>query len=162
MIDSMKRNWLKTFGLGGLVTLAACATAQTGGRGVSMLSFNYTNRYIGDIAVDGAWGGGADAYGNGGAAQGLLAPSDPNKKAILKVEWNVGSTYDVASDTYTRAPIEKHTANVAVAWPYPANPRYLVLHFYPDGHIEAELEASQPKRRIAQPADYQRGGYTKE
>ena len=161
-IDTMKRNWLKALGLGGLAALTGCAQAQSGGRSVSMLSFNYTNRYIGDVVVDGAWGGGADAHGNGGAAQGLLAPSDPNRKAVLKVEWVVADAYDVAANKYTRMPDEKHSAEVPVAWPYPKNPRYLVLHFYPDGHVEAELEAEQPKRRIAQPAGYQRGGYKKE
>ncbi len=156
MIDSMKRNWLKVLGLGSLATLTGCATAQTGGRGVSTGFFNYTNRYIGDVMVDGVWIGGGDAYGMRAYAQGLLAPSDPNKKAILKVEWNVGSTYDVASDSYTREPIEKHAANVPVAWRYHKNPRLLILHFYPDGHVEAELEEDQPKRRIPPPTGYQR------
>lgn len=159
MIDPMKRYWLKALGLGGLAaTLTGCAKAQTGGRGVSSTAFNYTNRYIGDVVVDGAWVGGVDAYGGSGGktAQGLLAPSDANKKAVLKVEWNVGSTYDVASDTYTRAPIEKHSANVPIASPYPAAPDYLALHFYPDGRVEAELVEGRPKRRIPYPPGYQR------
>lgn len=156
MIDSMKRNWLKALGLGGLAALAGCATAQTGGRSVSTGFFNYTNRYIGDLVVDGAWIGGADAYGMRAYAQGLLAPSDPNKKAVLKVEWIVADVYDVQTNKYTRMPDEKHIANVPVAWPYPKNSRLLILHFYPDGHVEAELEVDQPKRRIPPPAGYKR------
>lgn len=156
MIDTMKRNWLKALGLGGLAALTGCAQAQSGGRSVSTGFFNYTDRYIGDVVVDGAWIGGGDAYGMGGYAQGLLAPSNPNRKAVLKVEWNVGSIYDVASDSYTRAEVQRHQAEVPVAWPYPKNPRLLILHFYPDGHVEAELEEDQPKRRMPQPAGYRR------
>lgn len=158
MIDSMKRNWLKALGLGGLATLAGCATAQTGGRGVAATAFNYTNRYIRDILADGAWIGGVDAYGGSGGktAQGLLAPSDPNRKVVLKVEWVVADVYDVPTNKYTRMPDEKHSSDVPVAWPYPAAPEYLALHFYPDGRVEAELVEGRPKRRIPYPTGYQR------
>jgi hypothetical protein len=70
----------------------------------------------------------------------LLAPSDPSRKAVLHVRWVVADIYDVASNTYSRRPDEPRTAEVPVAWPYPASPDYLVLHFYPDGHVEAELK----------------------
>lgn len=156
MIDSMKRNWLKVLGFGSLAALAGCAKAQTGGRAVSTGYFNYTNRYIGDVVIDGAWIGGGDAYGMGGYAQGLISPADTNMKAVLKVEWIVADVYDVRTDKYTRTSDEKHTSNVPVAWPYPKNPRLLILHFYPDGHVEAELEEDQPKRRIPPPTGYQR------
>jgi Protein of unknown function (DUF3304) len=153
MIDGMKRNLLKAIGLG---AISGCAGAQSPGRSVTTLTYNYTGRYIGDVVVDGAWTGGANAYGMGGGAQGLLAPSDPNRQVVLKVKWSVGSYYSVTDNTYTRAPVEEKSAGVEVARPYPANPSYLVLHFYPDGHVEAELEADRPKRRIPPPAGYHR------
>lgn len=156
MIDSMKRNWLKVLGFGSLAALAGCAKAQTGGRAVSTGYFNYTNRYIGDVVIDGAWIGGGDAYGMGGYAQGLLAPSDPARKVILKVGWIVADVYDVQTNKYTRMPDEKHIANVPLAWPYPVAPDYLFLHFYPDGRVEAELVEGRPKRRIPPPTGYQR------
>ena len=154
MIDLMKRNLIKAIGLG---VVSGCAGAQTPGRSVSTVKFNYTGRYIGDVIVDGAWTGGVDAYGGGGKlAEGLLAPSDPNRQAVLKVKWSVGSYYSIPDDSYTRAPIEEKVASVEVAKPYPPNPSYLVLHFYPDGHVEAELEADRPKRRIPPPPGYHR------
>ena len=155
MIDFMKRNLLKVIGLG---AVSACAVAEPKGRSVTTFTFtfNYTGRYIGDVVVDGAWTGGADAYGMGGGAQGLLAPSDPNRIAVLKVKWAVGSYYSIAEDSYTRTPIEEKSANVEVARPHPPNPSYLVLHFYPDGRVEAELEADRPKRRIPPPPGYHR------
>ena len=153
MIDLMKRNLIKAIGLG---VVSGCAGAQTPGRSVTTLTYNYTGRYIGDVVVDGAWTGGADAYGMGGGAQGLLAPSDPNRQAVLKVKWVVADDYDVATNAYTRRPDEQKQASVEVARPYPPNPSYLVLHFYPDGHVEAELEADRPKRRIPPPPGYHR------
>ena len=154
MIDHMKRNGLRVLGAG---LLAGCAQVRPQGRSVSIVKFNYTDRYLGDVVVDGAWAAGVDAFGGGGdRVQGLLAPSDPNRKAVLKVQWDVGSIYDITSNTYARAPITRRTAEVAVAWPYPPNPSYLVLHFYPDGRVEAELEADRPKRRIALPPGYHR------
>ena len=154
MIDDMKRNWLKWLGL---AALSGCAQAQPKSRSVSTVKFNYTDRYIGDVVVDGTWTGGVDAHGGGGGlAQGLLAPSDPNRKVVLKVKWRLSGLYDIASDTYSRLPVEEFAADVPVAWPYPASPSYLVLHFYPDGHVEAELEADRPQRRVPQPPGYHR------
>jgi Protein of unknown function (DUF3304) len=158
MNDRMKRNLLKAMGLGlGLSVVSGCAGAQPGGRSVSILKFNYTARYIGDVVVDGAWTGGVDAFSGGGkSAEGLMAPSDPNRAAIIQVKWVVADDYDVATNTYTRRPDERREAAVEVARPFPTNPSYLILHFYPDGHVEAELEADRPKRRIPQPAGYHR------
>lgn len=152
-IDPMKRALLKLLGL---AALGGCASARGEGKSVLSFAYNYTGRYIGDITVDGSWMGGADAYGNGGGAQGLLASKEPNKKIVLKVKWVVADDYDVASNKYIRRPDEAFSAEVELARPYPLNPSYLVLHFYPDGHVEAELEADRPKRRIPSPPGYHR------
>lgn len=150
----MKRALLKLFGL---AALGGCTSARGEGRSVGTVSFNYTNRYIGDVTVNGAWTGGVDAFGGGGKiAQGLLAPKDLNKKLVLKVKWVVADDYDVATNKYTRRPDESHSANIELVGPHPSNPSYLVLHFYPDGHVEAELEADRPKRRIPPPPGYHR------
>ena len=153
MIDTMKRHWLKLLGT---AVMGGGAQAQPAGRAVTTVTFNYTDRYLGDITVDGAWTGGADAFGMGGGAEGLLAPSASSRRAVLLVKWTVADTYDVPSNTYSRTPDEPRAAEVPVAWPYPASPDYLVLHFYPDGHVEAELEADRPKRRIPPPPGYHR------
>ena len=153
MIDTMKRTLIKALTLG---AVSGCANAEPKGRSVTTLTFNYTERYIGDVIVDGAWTGGADAFGMGGGAQGLLAPSDSKRVAVLKVRWSVGSTYNIEEDSYTRTTVEEKTAQVEVARPYPPNPSYLVIHFFPDGHVEAELEADRPRRRIPRPPGYHR------
>lgn len=126
-------------------------------RAVSTVKYNYTDRYIGDVIVNGAWTGGVDAHGGGGnLAQGILAPRDRNKQHSVRVRWVVADVYDVASNTYSRRPDEHKEAEVKIAMPYPERPRYLMLHFYPDGHVEAELTERIPDRRIPQPQGYHR------
>ncbi|WP_295747949.1 hypothetical protein [Undibacterium sp.] len=153
-MDSMKRQLLKLFGL---VALSGCAQAQTKSRSVSTYCFNYTDRFIDRVFVDGVFAGIADAYsGEGSGVEGLLAPSDPNRVAVLSISWELSGLYDIESNTYTRVPVERYQAKVEVARPFPPNPGSLVLHFYPDGHVEAELVASREIWRIPRPAGYHR------
>lgn len=160
MIDVMKRKLLQVLGLG---MVSGCSVAQTqgggAGRSLTIVSLNYTDRYLGDIVVDGAWTGGSHAFSNGGGAQGLLAPTDPERKVILKVQWQISGLYNIETQEYSRMPVEARSADVPVAWPYPKDPSYLVLHFFQDGRVEAELVADRPKRRIPQPPGFMGGGY---
>ena len=153
MIDGMKRKLVKVLAFS---AVSGCASAGPKGRSVTTLTFNYTERYIGDVVVDGAWTGGANAFGMGGGAQGLLAPSDSNRAAVLKLKWIVSGRLDFKTNRYVELPIEEKSDLVEVDRPYPSDPSYLVLHFYPDGHVEAELEADRPKRRIPPPVSYPR------
>lgn len=154
MTDIMKRNLLKAASLG---MLSGCAAAAPAGRSVSIVKFNYTDRYIADVSVNGVWAAGVDAFGGGGdRIQGLLAPSETKRAATLQLKWVVADDYDVTSNKYSRRPDEPRETSVEVPRPYPKDPSYLVLHFYPDGHVEAELEADRPKRRIPPPPGYRR------
>jgi hypothetical protein len=154
MIDPMKRQLLKLFGL---AALSGCAQAQTKSRSVSTYCFNYTDRYIDRVFVDGVFAGIANAYGGeGSSVEGLLAPSDTNRVAVLSISWELSGLYDVEGNNYTRVPIERYQTKVEVARPFPPNPDSLVLHFYPDGHVEAELGAGRVKWRIPRPAGYHR------
>lgn len=154
MIDTMKRTLIKALALG---AVSGCASAEPKGRSVNTVVINYTDRYIGDVTADGVWVGAADAYGGeGNRVQGLLAPSDANRAAVLKVKWVVSGRLDFKTNHYIELPVEEKSSSVEVARPYPANPSYLVIHFYPDGHVEAELEADRPKRRIPKPPGYPR------
>lgn len=139
------------------MAITGCGAAEPANRSVSTVVINYTGRYIGDVFVNGVWVGAADAYsGEGNRVEGLLAPSDTSKTAVLKVKWIVADDYDIAENKYRRRPDEPHEAIVQLIGPHPANPSYLILHFYPDGRTEAELTADHPKRRIAPPPGYHR------
>jgi len=153
-IDPMKRTLLKLLGLS---ALTGCASAWGEGRSVSAVVINYTDRYIADVLVNGTWAGAANAYGGeGNRVEGFLAPKDLNKPVVLKVKWVVADVYDVAANKYTRLPDEPREAIVELPRPHPPNPSYLILHFYPDGHVEAELSGDRPARRIPKPPGYHR------
>lgn len=136
--------------------LGACAMAkpEPSSRSVTIVAFNYTNRYVADISVNGVWAGGANAFSGGGGAEGLTAPMQATAPIVLRVQWRLSGLYNIESNTYTRLPSTSHEAEVTVAMPAPYNPRMLVLHFYPDGRVEAELEAHNPRRRIPPPQGY--------
>jgi len=149
----MKRAILKLLGL---AALGGCVSARGEGRSVSAVVINYTDRYIADVSVNGKWAGSANAYGGeGNRVEGFIAPSEP-KNIALKVKWDIGSYYSIENNSYTRAPIESRSADVEIIGPYPLSPSYLILHFYPDGHVEAELSAERPVRKIPKPAGYHR------
>lgn len=150
------------------LTLAACQAGPSStnseddmslvSRGVTITSYNYTDRALNDITVDGAWSGGADAFSMSGSAAGLMAPEDRTKQHSVTVRWDVGSQYDLATNSYPEAapPMEPHEATVPIEFPYPEHIEYLTLHFYPDGHVEAEFSDGTPERRIPQPEGFRR------
>lgn len=125
-------------------------------RSISITGFNYTNRYIADVTVNGVWAGGISAYGGGGSrVEGLTAPIQATETIVLKVKWRLSGVYNLETDTYARVPSTEHEADVTLPMPAPYNPRLLVLHFYPDGRVEAELEAQNPRRRVPPPSRHQ-------
>jgi hypothetical protein len=69
----------------------------------------------------------------------------------LKVKWIIADTYDLATNKYTRKPDELRDAEVELPTPYPPDADLLVLHFYPDGHVEAELTGKRNNGRIPPP-----------
>ncbi|MFC3551857.1 DUF3304 domain-containing protein [Lysobacter cavernae] len=165
----MSGRWIAAVALMvGLMFLGGCAAMAKGGEkggklvseGVSLFAFNYTGRYIGDIRVNGMWLGGAGAHSNSGSAAGLLAPRDRSKRHSVKVTWVVADVYDISTNKYQRRPDEPHEAMVELAFPYPEHPSELILHFFPDGHVEAELIQGMANvwkaRRIQPPEGYKR------
>jgi len=148
------------------VLLAGCAVALAKSREptrpLTLFAFNYTDRSILDIRVDGVWMGNADAYTNGSGAMGPRAPRNRNKAHSIEVTWRVSGRYDMATDTYSRMPVEEKEAIVPLGFPYPEDPNMLLLHFYPDGRVEAELIDRKDNhfdfRRIPIPEGHKRHG----
>lgn len=106
---------------------------------LTLFAFNYSDRYLYDTRVDGKWMGGVSAYTNGGSVMGPLAPRG-SKPITLNVTWKLSGRYDLKTNTYEEiGPMEPRSAQVTVKQPYPSDPRTLLLHFYQDGRVEAEL-----------------------
>ncbi len=128
--------------------LSSCADRAAGRDKTNILTlfaFNYTDRAILDITVDGMWLGGASAYTNGKSAMGPRAPRDRSRPHSVDVTWSISASYyALGSNKYIDdGELVSRQASVPLKLPYPDDPNMLLLHFYPDGRIEAELIARQ-------------------
>jgi len=128
-----------------LLMAVACTTSaapKTGKKSpyLTLFAFNYSDRYVADIVVDGRWMGGADPFTNSGSAMGPKAPRGTDSLE-LDVSWGDGGEYDLQKRSYREGTMRsgRSRASVTVQKPYPSDPSELILHFYQDGHVEAEL-----------------------
>lgn len=128
-------------------TSSAASKADKKSPYLTLFAFNYTDRAIGDIAVDGRWMGSAEAYMHGGAVMGPKAPRR-GEPLVLQVSWDRSSVFDLETRRYRMGTSQpgRQKAEVVVKQPYPEDPSELILHFYQDGHVEAEL-MERGKRR---------------
>ncbi len=132
--------------------------------GVTITTFNYTDHAINDVVVNGVWTGRVHVYSEGGGAGGLLVPRDRNKQYRVKVEWEVGSHYDLKTNRYQRdkPQLVHHEAIIPIKFPYPKSIHFLAVHFYPDGHVEAEFTDDFAERRVPAPEDFDLGAGSRE
>lgn len=101
--------------------------------------FNYTDLYIDSFEVNGRGGGNllvsdTESGGGGGACCVSLLPDGP-LPVQLRISW-------------TRDGRRRCEQDVELKGPLPASPRHLGVHFFPDGHIEAEVTEDYPKLRL--------------
>lgn len=147
--------------------LTGCAIAAANHReqprALTLFAFNYTDRAILDITVDGMWMGSASAYTNGKSAMGPRRPRDLSRPHSVGVTWNISASYyDLATNKYVDdGGLVTKQAQVPLKFPYPENPGMLLLHFYPD-RVEAELIDRQDNvfdfRRVPIPEGHRRHG----
>ncbi|PJJ98617.1 hypothetical protein CO641_08425 [Lysobacteraceae bacterium NML91-0213] len=128
------------------VLLTGCAVAlaknrEQPARSLTLFAFNYTDRGLLDITVDGMWLGSASAYTNGGTAMGPRPPRDRSTPQSVDVTWSISASYyDLVTNKYVDdGELVVRHAQVPLKFPYPDDPKELILHFYPDGRVEAEL-----------------------
>ena len=112
-------------------------------RGYSVVAYgyNYTDTYIDSFEVDGAGGGNLEvsiptAGGGKHTCCTTLFSGLP-----LGTEFTIKWTRDRKRWCEQTVPLTK---------PIPVEPRYLEVHFYPDGHIEIEAtqQASPPRLKL--------------
>jgi hypothetical protein len=110
---------------------------------LAIMGYNYTDRAIADLSVNGAWG--ADVF--------LSTPTAGGGKTVCCVAMDRDTkTPFWVTVKYQMAPLEAYpprrviepagpyrTEKVEVTGPIPPDPGYLEIHFYPDGHIEAAV-----------------------
>ena len=103
--------------------------------------YNYTDTYIDSFEVDGAGGGNLavstpDSPGGGHTCCARVSSGTPPTKGFTIV--------------WTRDRKRWCELTAYLTEPVPIEPRYLEVHFYPDGHIElaATQEASPPRLQL--------------
>ena len=140
---------------------AAVAPATPDGAVVSLtiMGFNYTDYDINEFFVDGTGGGNlyvSSASGGGGGSVCCASYVIGSPAPMVKVRWQADACiYDIRryndgkefSDIFS---IYKQ-ASVQVA-AIASTPKYLEIHIYPDGHVEAAItdEVSRPRRVLDQ------------
>lgn len=159
--------------------LAMAVTGCAGGAGdapangtpkrkyLTLAAFNYSDRTLLDITVDKIWMGSAGAYTTGGSVMGppVWKESDFRFGATrhMVVRWRDGSRYDLKTNRYIndgqKSVPREALAEIKIPKPFPPNPWLILLHFYPDGHVEGELVDRSVRqfdlRRIAVPPEHE-------
>lgn len=127
--------------LAGCMSVAAQKKGGSKSRSLTLFAFNYTDRYLMNITVDGMWMGGASAYTNGKSALGPRPPRNRAEQHTVDVAWEISASYyDLETNKYVEdGELVRKSATIPIKFPYPTNPEKLVLHFYPNGRVEVEL-----------------------
>ncbi|MFY0526731.1 DUF3304 domain-containing protein [Archangium gephyra] len=101
--------------------------------------FNYTDLYIDSFEVNGQGGGNlfvsSPTSGGGGGVCCVSFTPGTRLPVQLKLKW-------------TRDRKRWCEKEALLTGPVPANPRHLGVHFFLDGHIEAELTEQDPEPRL--------------
>ena len=148
--------------LGALAVLAACKKSKPEEPepnyepiSLSIQGFNYTDLYIDSFEVN----------GNGGSNIYVSSLTSGGGGTTCCVSWFPGTRLPVSLEIkWTRDRKRWCQKEVQVKGPVPANPRHLGVHFFPDGHIEAEVteDFPEPKLRLERvsPSERKKTGNT--
>jgi hypothetical protein len=112
------------------------------GHDLTLYGYNYTDTEIGSFEVNGQGGGNVEVSipeAGGGKSVCCITVVSPLQQAMpVKIKW----TRD--SETWCEQFVELKP-------PLPTNPKYLEVHFYPDGHLEvAVTEVASTPRLVLQ------------
>jgi hypothetical protein len=101
--------------------------------------FNYTDLYIDSFTVDGQ--GGGNIY--------VSSPTSGGGGSVCCASFSAGSTLPLRVKVkWTRDRERWCEKEVLIPGPIPASPEHLGVHFFPDGHIEAELTEDYPEVKL--------------
>ncbi|MEC5164258.1 MULTISPECIES: DUF3304 domain-containing protein [unclassified Janthinobacterium] len=128
---------------------------------LTITGYNYTNKYIDDFYVGSSGGGNLYVSSpNGGGGSSVCCASYVIGATLWKpkVRWQIGGcTYNSRKDSYGDVFFDIHHFYKEVETPLdpkiPKKPKYLEVHFYPDGHVETAITELPSRPRLALSAD---------
>ena len=145
----MKRHQLGRFRLGYLLTLLLLAVGLTGCEEkpkvaerayVKMTGYNYTEDYIHEFYIDGAWGGNVRAYGGGGGFVCCLGvPEEWRTGLTATVRWSTSAS---RNKPYTGETWHEELVSIE---PYGIAGSILHVHFLPDNKVRLIVSHIGPR-----------------
>lgn len=166
-VRATKRPWVRQLGLACLFLFVSVCHAQdttsqlpASGQQVmlTMIAYNYTDHYIDNYSVNGAWGGNlflsdADSGGGGDACcvRWVVGQSLPVK---VRVRWESSAcvyTKRVDGEDFERAKQFFTERDIWLKGPVPADPQYFETHIYPDGHVAVAITSDRSPPRLKLP-----------
>lgn len=128
---------------------------------LTITGYNYTNKYIDEFYVESSSGGNLHVSSpNGGGGSSFCCYTYIMGASLWKpmVRWHVGGcAYNTRKDSYGDVFFDIHrfyrTVEATLNPDIPNNPRYIEVHFYPDGHVETAITALPSGPRLSLSAD---------
>ena len=118
--------------------------------------YNYTNRYIDSFTVDGTGGGNIhlSSATSGGGGTVCCVPYWPGTKTnVITVRWQSGACHyhkrsSTSDEVYDRLHSFYTEKKIIVVEKATASAKYMEIHFYPDGSVQAAVTASASPPRL--------------
>ena len=128
---------------------------------LTITGYNYTDRYINDFFVGSASGGNvfvSSPNGGGGSSFCCATYVIGATKWKPLIRWQVGGcTFNTRKDSYGDVFFDIHhfyrELETTLDPKIPDNPKYLEVHFYPDGHVETAITELPSRPRLLLSAD---------
>ncbi len=154
----------------------ATAEGSSGSSSLAILGYNYTNRGIDSFSIDGQGGGNISVSSPTSGGSGIVCCSSyrPGESAkTVRIRWQSGACYFSKQSSLSKQMYDKlhwfyKEQDAPVKVLASSNVKYMEVHFYPDGLIEAALTAEISSPRLSldgqrkEPIPYQRGPYDRE
>lgn len=128
---------------------------------LTITGYNYTDRYINDFFVESSGGGNVFVSSpNGGGGSSFCCTTYVIGATLWKplIRWQVGGcTFNSRKDRYGDVFFDIHhfyrEMETTLDPKIPDNPKYLEVHFYPDGHVETAITELPSRPRLLLSAD---------
>lgn len=123
---------------------------------LTITGYNYTDRYINDFFVGSSSGGNVFVSSpNGGGGSSFCCATYVIGATLWKplIRWQVGGcTFNRRKDSYGEVFFNIHhfyrELETTLDPKIPVNPKYLEVHFYPDGHVETAITELPSRPRL--------------
>ncbi len=130
---------------------------------LKIVGYNYTDRPIAYLSVNGRGGAGVSlsiSSSRAGSVGNMLLPHSTKTPFWLDIKYQKDALDSYPPRKIIEPASDYINTKVEVTGPVPANPGYVEIHFYPDGHIEAALSGadgpSPPRLKLERRFPYAR------